>query len=180
MTHLPPPRPAARLALSLAAVLAAALCGPVAAQAQYADMDRADWKEDAVPPPPAYRTRGLIDVEGPRTAGVQIGIDPDTISVNQQTGIVRYVVVARGPSAVNAMYEGIRCNTAEYRVYARQVQGGEWSPSGDTSWKSMRDQTGALYQHPLQLAQDGLCTGPAAGLNRDEIVRALRTPRSSF
>ena len=133
-----------RLSLGLRLAMGACLVISMQAIAQYADLDRADWKEDAAPPPPAYSTRGLIDIEMPRGASVKMGIDPKTITINHATGIVRYVVVARGPSAVNAFYEGIRCATGEYRVYARQVQGGNWTPSEDEGWKPMRGQSALL------------------------------------
>ena len=148
------------------------------ATAQYADLDRADWKEDSVPPPPAFSVSGLIDIEMPRASSVRMGIDPKTITLNSDTGIVRYVVVARGPSAVNAMYEGIRCATGEYRVYARQVQGGEWSPASDSEWKSMRGQV--TYPHPYRLARDGICLGATANSAPQEMIRALRSPRGTL
>ena len=149
------------------------LAAPVAAQ--YADLDRADWKEDTPTPPPAYSLGGLIDIEMPRSSNVRMGIDPDTIRVNAQTGVVRYVVVARGPSAVNATYEGIRCATGEYRVYARQVQGSPWTDAGDSEWKTMRAQSGVLVQHPFQLARGGMCMGATVRTAVPEIVRELRT-----
>ena len=141
------------------AIALAALTLP--AMAQYADLDRADWREDTVPPPPAYSTSKLIDIEMPRSSSVRMGIDPETISINHETGIVRYVVVARGPSAVNASYEGIRCATGEYRVYARQVQGNPWSPSGENDWKSMRGQTSIMVQHPFSSRATASASAPA-------------------
>ncbi len=163
---------------SVALVMAClfALAGP--ASAQYADLDRADWKEDTVPPPPAYSTQRLIDIEMPRGSLVRMGIDPATIQINHQTGIVRYVVVARGPSAVNATYEAIRCATAEYRVYARQVQGGDWSPNTDDRWNSMRGQS--LVQHPGRLAQGGLCLGTGVRQTAADMVRELKSGNQSL
>lgn len=148
------------------------------AHAQYADLDRADWKEDTVPPPPAYSVNGLIDVEMPRASSVRMGIDPKTITLNSESGIVRYVVVARGPSAVNAIYEGIRCATGEYRVYARQVQGGDWSQASDSEWKSMRGQV--TYPHPYRLARDGICMGATPNASTDQMIRALRSPKGTL
>ena len=158
------------------ALLALAL--PVSAQ--YADLDRADWKEDTPPPPPAYNVNRLIEIEMPRTSAIKMGVDPDTIRVNVETGIVRYVVVARGPSAVNASYEGIRCATGEYRVYARQVQGGEWTPSTDERWKSMRGQSSVMVQHPFRLAHDGICLGPGVRQTVPERVRELKSGNRSL
>ena len=159
---------------------ATALAAVFSAAAQYADLDRADWKEDTPPPPPAYSMQHLIDIEMPRSSAVKMGIDPDTITLTHDTGVVRYVVVARGPSAVNATYEGIRCATAEYRVYARQVQGGEWTPSGDSAWKTMRGQSGVVVQHPFRLARDGICIGPGVRQTVRDMVRELKSSNQSL
>ena len=171
-------RPWHRGAVTATLLGLAALTSP--AHAQYADADRADWQEDAVPPPPAYKTNRLIDIEMPRGASVRMGVDPDTIAINPQTGIVRYVVVARGPSAVNAFYEGIRCSTGEYRVYARQVQGGEWSPAEGEGWKSMLGQSSVMVQHPGRLARGGLCLGTGMRSSVTDAVRELRSGNQSL
>lgn len=145
-----------------------------------AALERADWKEDAVPPPPAYSLDHLINVELPRAASrsVKIGIAPETIQINKETGIVRYVAVARGPGATNAMYEGIRCATGEYRVYARQVIGQPWTEVTDDAWQTMRGQTS--YPHPYQLARDGICYGTAINGSARDIVRTLKSPKGTL
>ena len=169
-----------RLSLGLRLAMGACLVISMQAIAQYADLDRADWKEDAAPPPPAYSTRGLIDIEMPRGASVKMGIDPKTITINHATGIVRYVVVARGPSAVNASYEGIRCATGEYKVYARQTEGNPWSPSGEDDWKPMRGQSGVVVAYPLRLAREGICVGNGVRQTVDDMVRELRSGNQSL
>ena len=159
--------------LALAALAAPAL-------AQYADLDRADWKEDAVPPPPAYSTSGLIEIDMPRSSSVKMGIDPATITINRETGIVRYVVLARGPSALNASYEGIRCATGEFRVYARQTQGNPWSNNEDGAWKSMRGQSSVIVQHPYWLARNGICIGSSVRPAVAEMVRELKSGNATL
>ena len=154
---------------------AALLALAAAAGAQTVELDRADWKEDAPPPPPSYSLNHLIEIEMPRASAVKMGVDPATISVNVQTGIVRYVVVARGSSAVNATYEGIRCATGEYRVYARQVQGGPWTPSTESGWKPMMGQNKVMVRHPYQLARGGMCSGTTVRHSVAEMVRELKT-----
>ena len=121
--HIPARTPLPRL------LATTALAAAFSAAAQYADLDRADWKEDAPPPPPAYSVQQLIEIEMPRSSTVEMGIDPETITLNHDTGVVRYVVVARGPSAVNATYEGIRQRPAERmagqqdRLVGRRING---------------------------------------------------------
>ena len=116
----------------------------------------------------------------PRGASVKMGIDPKTITINHATGIVRYVVVARGPSAVNASYEGIRCATGEYKVYARQTEGNPWSPSGEDDWKPMRGQSGVVVAYPLRLAREGICVGTGVRQTVDDMVRELRSGNQSL
>lgn len=150
-------------------------CVVATASAQYAIIDRADWQEDAPPPAPAYDAARLIEIEMPRTSSIKLGIDPKTITVNVQTGVARYVVVARGPSAVNASYEGIRCATGQYRVYARKVQDGPWQDESDSKWKDMRGQHQVMVRYPFQLARNGICDGTTVRSSVREIVHLLET-----
>jgi hypothetical protein len=135
------------------------------------------WVEDSPPAPPAYNMGRLIEVATPPGTNVKVGIDPKTITINHASGVVRYVVVARGPAAVNAMYEGIRCSTGEFRVYARQVKGQPWEQASDSAWRSMDDQTGTgmLMRHPSQLAQGGICDGPAITATASQMAELLRS-----
>jgi len=171
-------RQAHRTAHLLALAVLAACAMPVAAQ--YADMDRLDWVEDAPPPPPSYDANSLIDIEMPRASSIRMGIDPDTIRINADRSVVRYVVVARGPSAINASYEGIRCSTGEFRIYARQVQGGAWDKVSDSGWRAMRGQTSVMVRHPFQLARGGLCLGTTVRGSVAEMVRELKTGNQSL
>ena len=139
-----------------------------------------NWSEGTVPPPPAYNANRLIPLEMPSFSSVKMGIDPKTITADQKTGVVRYVVVARGPSAVNAMYEGIRCTTGEYRVYAHQVQGGDWVDSSNSDWKAMTGEGGIMVQHPYQLARNGLCVGTTLRSSVREMIQELRTSNASL
>jgi hypothetical protein len=139
------------------------------------DQDQTAWVEDTPPPPPAYDIGHLIDIEMPPGLDVKIGIDPKTITVNLASGVVRYVVVARGPAAVNAMYEGIHCATGEFRVYARQVRGQPWRRADDSAWRGMDSQSGVLVRHPQQLAQGGICDGPAITATAGEMAQLLRS-----
>jgi CNP1-like family len=144
-----------------------------AAQAQLA-ADQPDWKEREVPPAPAFSQTGLIPLESPADSGLKFGIDPKTVVVAPE-GVVRYVVVATSRSgAVNAMYEGVRCATSEFRVYARFNPGGGWAPVTSTDWKSMY--APAPSRHTLAIARAGVCKGNAPNLSVEHIVRDLRAP----
>src|SRR3990167_8808267 len=141
-----------RLDRLFALVLAVAA---TAAHAQLAPIDP-DWREVEAPPAPAFSAAGLVSLDTPRST-LRFGVAPATVAVGSD-GIVRYVVVATGPSgAVNAMYEGIRCNTGEYKVYARHNPGSGWVIAKDTQWQQL--QAAPMPRHELIIARTGACVG---------------------
>ena len=155
-----------------AAALAWAFALPAAAQ-QYASDALYDWSEGDVPPAPAWSERDLIDADLPGR-GVRVGIDPATITPDIKTGVVRYVAVARGVAAVNASYEGIRCATGDWRVYARQIPGENWA-SASGGWQEMRD---ARSPHAWWFAKTGICEAHAMRSDARDILRLFKNGRS--
>lgn len=162
--------------LGLALLLAAAGAG-----AQHFNADGESWQEDTPPPPPEnIKLNKLVDIEMPPASSIRMGIDASSIQPNKKTGVVRYVVVARGPAAVNATYEGIRCATGQYRVYARKVQDEPWREETDSPWQSIRESDGATTRYRWDLARDGVCVGTAIRSSADQIVRELRSGNESL
>ncbi len=133
--------------------------------------DDPDWKEVEVPAPPAFDLKRLVSIEMSLQSQLKWGIDPATVSMTKD-GIIRYVIVAQSNSGVvNAMYEGIRCNKAEFRRYARHNSGSGWVKSTDTDWTPLRN-TGAS-RHPETLAKGGMCDGSAPPSSVAEAIRQL-------
>ena len=132
-----------------------------------------DWKEVEAPPAPAVRTDGLIplDVTG---SSLRFGVDPASISVGPDD-IVRYVVVASSRTGtVNALYEGIRCGTGEFKVYARHNPDTGWTLAKDPLWRSLHEQP--ISRHTLEIARTGACVGHGTNSPASRIVRDLRSP----
>ena len=131
-----------------------------------------DWKEVEVPPPPALRTGGLVPLEMPGSV-LRFGVDPASIVVGEDR-IVRYVVVAASTTGtVNAMYEGLRCNTGQVKLYARHNPDSGWVPLRDADWRSLHETPNT--RHSLVVARTGACIGHAPNGNGAEIARALRS-----
>ena len=141
------------------------------AQAQLVAADP-DWKESAPPPPPKFDTSRLIGFDVNVNSSMRWGVDPASLAITPD-GIVRYVVVAQSPSGVmNAMYEGIRCATGEYKTYARFNRDSGWSAVGAPNWKSMAEIQPS--RHALALAKQGVCTGSAPAASTGDMVRRLK------
>jgi hypothetical protein len=150
----------------------ALLAGTCAAHAQLVPLDP-DWKEVEAPPAPSFKTTGLIPIDIPRSS-LRFGVDPASISLGQD-GIVRYVVVATSDTGtVNALYEGIRCGTGEFKVYARHNPGSGWTVAKDTPWRSLHEPP--VSRHSLAIARTGACIGDGTNRSASQIARDLRAP----
>lgn len=129
-----------------------------------------DWQEQQVPPPPPLRTSGLIELEM-RGSTLRFGVDPASIAIGAD-GIVRYVVVATSPTGtVNAMYEGVRCTSAEVKVYARHNPDSGWVP-GKGDWQPLHQAPNS--RHSLQIARNGACIGHGPNRSGAYIARDLK------
>ena len=140
--------------------------------------EQSEWERDNRKPVPieaqvelpAYPVAArLIEFEKTSAADFRYFIDPQTLSVDKD-GVVRYVLVARSSNGVqNVTYEGLRCETAEYRFYAFGRADGAWSRSR-TDWRAL--QLAPALQRVLYA--DYFCPQKVAILNAGEGVRALR------
>lgn len=131
-----------------------------------------DWKETEVPPPPTFDVKRLLPVEMPPYMSLKFGVDPATLVVTGD-GVVRYVVVATGPSgASNAFYEGVRCATDEVKTYAR-FNSGAWQPVDEPEWKRIETMNSSYVR---ALSSQGLCRGRAPRFSTRDMVRELKKP----
>ena len=166
------------LALALAGAVAAASAAEPGAPPGTPDNtnipDAPEWRELDTPPPPPLRTQGLIpiEVEGSR---LSFGVDPASISVGSDQ-VVRYVVVASSSGgAINAMYEGLRCDGGQVKVYARYTPGQGWVPVTDASWQPLRAGA-ASTRHSMAIARGGACMDAAPNTSAAQIALDLRSP----
>jgi hypothetical protein len=156
---------------SKAALLLALALVSSGAAAQYASDALADWNEADTPPPPALDLRHLqsFDVD-PRSA-LKYALDPASLKIGSD-GVVRYVVVASvAGGATNAMYEGIRCASAQVKTYARFNDGG-WKPVPAAEWQSLYEAMPS--RHALSLAAQGVCKGTVPADSVAMIIRGLK------
>ena len=158
------------------ALVAGCLAWAALAQAQL--FSDPNWQEGPVPAPPDFSLERLLRFEVNPSSPLVYAIDPQTLSISAADRVVRYVVVAYRPGgSTNAIYEGLRCDTAEVKTYARASEPGKWSPVGSPIWRPL-DVTQSATRHSLALARQGLCESSAVGGRTPaELVRRLQTPR---
>jgi hypothetical protein len=152
------------------ALALAGACFAVSAQVPSGDPD---WREIEAPPPPPLRTTALVPLEVPGTS-MRFGVDPASVSIGADR-IVRYVIVATSTSGVvNAMYEGIRCDAGEVKVFARHNPDSGWVPARSAQWQALN--TTPNSRHSLEVARNGACLGRGPNGNAAQVVQDLRAP----
>jgi hypothetical protein len=86
---------------------------------------------------PAYPSRArLLPFFVSATTTFTFFVDGDSLSVGED-GVVRYALVARSAEGADTVtYEGMRCKTQEFRIYATGSQGG-WTRV-DKPWRPIQ------------------------------------------
>lgn len=143
----------------------------VCAQENPADSDKT---EDPTPLvlPAAPAKENLLPFYVSPQATMNFAIDAPSVSVTPD-GVVRFtLVITSAEGARNVSHEGIRCRTAERKLYATGATDGSWSASRNDAWSRIRD-VGANRQYAA-LFSDYFCElGSVAG-NATTIVKRIR------
>jgi len=105
---------------------------------------------------PAYpKDTDLIEFYVGPAATNHFFIDGSSLSVGKD-GIVRYVIVIKtAGGATNVAYEGIRCESREYRIYATGRADGTWAESRSAIWRLIENKD--INRHHAALNRDFLC-----------------------
>ena len=153
------------------------LCLPLAAHAEWGDFDREfdqdkPWAEVAVKLPPYPKDENLISFNvSPATRNAYF-VDAKSISVGADN-VVRYTVVVKAAGgALNVSFEGMRCDTAERRLYAYGHPDGTWSKARDGGWERIKLRSQLSYRKALY--EDHFCHDGLHVKDSREAVQNLR------
>jgi hypothetical protein len=161
----------------LVALTALAGCSGTPLQSDWERAHLADTTPEEVVAAPRYpRPADLVPIDVPGSADFRFFVDRATVAVGRD-GIVRYVLVGRSPGgAENVSFEGIRCDSREYRIYAVGHGGGQWGGK-PTPWHTLRGAEVAPVRRALQRSY--FCADAMPVRDTAEAVAALRAPRRS-
>lgn len=119
----------------------------------------------------------LLPFEVSNNTSLTFAIDPASVSVGTD-GVVRYTVVITTPGGErNVNYEGIRCDTYEWRLYAGlNADHNGWDQTVANDWE--RIQKGTLNAYHSALYTDFFCANKMPAGNARTIVENLRYGRT--
>ncbi|MGB4466821.1 MAG: CNP1-like family protein [Azovibrio sp.] len=160
---------------SFVRTLCALFLAGLAVQAQAAfdeEFEEKPWEEIAVQLPPFPKDENFLSFYVSPTATNRFFLDTESLSVGSD-GVVRYVLLALSDSGVrNITFEGMRCQTREWRIYAVGRPDGGWSKARSNQWKPVREQV-TNRQHAA-LFTDLLCPDGVIAFRVSDILRALK------
>ena len=136
------------------------------------DPDAPQWKEEAVTPPAFPQDASLREFYVSETTTNRFFIDEASLSVGND-GVVRFVLVIRtSGGATNITYEGIRCESREFRFYASGRQDGTWASVRKSEWKPIENKP--INRHHAALSRDLFCPSGSPIMSAEDGRNALR------
>jgi hypothetical protein len=102
-------------------------------------------------------------------------MDEESLTVSENDYVVRYTLVIESKRGTrNIFYEGMRCNTLEYKTYAFGTGKGKFRPSRKPEWKSMLDS--GYKKLRMDLMEFYLCDPRKLPRKKHEIVTRIKHP----
>jgi hypothetical protein len=141
---------------------------------------KGNWVENKVDTlPPLPQAGDLLPFDVSQNTPLKFSIDSKSLTVGSD-GVVRYTVVVTSPAgARNVNYEGIRCDTYEWRQYAGlNADHDDWDRTVANPWQ--RIENGNLNAYQASLYQDYFCANKMPTGSAKTIVNNIRLRRTAM
>ena len=100
----------------------------------------------------------------------KFAVDTESILIGAD-GVTRYIVVLTSPNgSVQAQYEGIRCDSFQWRLYGT-LENGAWRENPLSTWRNIQSNVPNRYQ--AALAQGAFCNFSSQEKNIKKILQSL-------
>ena len=100
----------------------------------------------------------------------KFAVDTDSILIGAD-GVTRYIVVITSPNgSVQSQYEGIRCDSFQWRLYGT-LENGVWKENPLSTWRNIQSNVPNRYQ--ASLAQGAFCNFNSQEKNLATILQSL-------
>jgi hypothetical protein len=141
---------------------------------EYFDFDESQveqWKESEVTLPPYPKDQDLLAVPLLATDTLKIYIDRASLSRGPDR-VARFSLVVESPSGARSVfYDGLRCETREYKTYAIGSPEQTFAPVKHAAWRPIPRLAANAFRY--QLYQHYICDAHASAQTPEDIVRRL-------
>lgn len=121
------------------------------------------------------REENLLPFGGGPTETQDFFIDSTSLSVGEDE--IRYTLVTKSRAgAINISYEGIHCDTMEYRRYAYGHKDKKWAMSKSETWRKINFY--AANRPRALLAQEYFCDLTSIAGSKEDMIFRIRYNRS--
>lgn len=160
-----------RIRFLLLACLPTLAAAQVAPMNDYEEPETPAWVESDYALPPFPEDGNLVEFDVDGMANVSAYVDKTAIGAGTPDQIVRYIMVIKtSGGATNVSYEGLRCDTNEYRIYATGTLDKTWSKARNSEWRKFK-----IHNRPQKsLANYYFCPNFTAVGSAREALSALR------
>ena len=130
------------------------------------------WKESDVVVPSYPNDRDLLAVPMPSTDTLKIYIDRQSLS-RAPDRVARFTLVLESPSgARNVFFDGLRCETRQYKTYATGTANRTFVPVKNPSWQIIpRPEINAFRDY---LARSYVCDTHGSARTPEDLVRLIK------
>lgn len=137
-----------------------------------------EWKEAETVIPPLPETGNLLPfnvINSPH----RYYIDSKSLSLNKSDNIARYTVVVESRSGTrNILYEGIRCDTGQYKTYAGAINDEPFITVTVPVWRNISSDGEHSFRKDLY--RDYLCRNSGFIDTREGILKLFRYSPSHY
>lgn len=150
----------------------------------YDDSGDVPWKEDQLGQliPPLNENLKKLDIDHP-PVGFTVYIDTTSISLSESDRVIRYWLVLKAGKSRNAMYEGIKCNSREYKTYAyeNKWKKGKVNVSKVAKWLPIKSDEGHNFFR-YELRKFYFCSGilPRPVEDIKDIIAGYKSTTSEY
>ncbi len=128
------------------------------------------WLEVQAELPDFPREEDLIKLKG-NFGQREYFVDAKSLKVDRD-GVVRFTMIINADEVKNTIYEGVRCETKEHKVYSVGRNNGTWGRVQAAKWERITNR-GMLGYHDM-LFKDFFCPGNHIVESKDEALDALK------
>lgn len=134
-----------------------------------------EWTEDEIVPPALPDDASLVPIYVSAVQTNEYLVDLKSVNLGKDQ-VVRYTLVVRtSGGARNVSYEGMRCETREWKTYATvrtTAEGSVWAKTRLGQWRPVENK--AVNRHHAAISKDFFCPNGSSLRSTEEGIDALR------